>query len=273
MAPLIALAVVAIFWVAAWYVARRAKHSAGSATDPQRHPRPPTHARSGEGAPRPTAGTQSRPDPFVYRPSQWSSRQKPKIVFSEAPPERKRFRPSGSSAGDLSGLCDAYTGAQLDPSRGIVRCSKCQVCYHLDSFQLLREQNNGQCASCGSTEIHPIARDSAQSPQSRRDFQPDIVTLRDYRSHVGRVITFEGHVLDIKVSKSGNGFAAMFEPGSWTEGLKLIFPNRYVERVGGPNFIFGMLNRTVRVRGLLVKHTIFGHQIIVSERSMIISIT
>lgn len=261
-----------MFLVARWYNARQTKNSNSTVAGVRHNTLSSDQASFSGRAPRPTREPESRPDPVFRHPSQAPPPRRPKIVFSEPPPDEVHFRPLGSSPDDLSGLCDAYTGARLDPSRGIVRCSKCQVCYHLDSFQLLREQNNGQCANCMSTDIHAIPGESAKSLHGWRDFRPDIVTLQDYRNHVGRIVTFEGHVLDIKPSKSGTGFAAMFEPGSWTEGLKLIFPSRYVERVGGRDFIFNMLNRTVRVRGLLVSHQIFGHQIIVTEPSMILRV-
>jgi hypothetical protein len=265
----IVFTVIVIFLAATWFAVRRREKPTYSTRGPARHPGSSTRGSSGGVASPATSAPESRPDPVARGPSQ----RKAKIVFTDISPNGLHFRPVGSSTDDLSGLCDALTGERLDLPRGIVRCSKCQACYHVASFEFLREQNNGQCASCRSADIRPVALDSAKSLRGWRDFRPDIVTLQDYRGQVGRVVTFEGHVLDIKLSKSGTGFAAMFEPGSWTEGLKLIFPSRYVERVGGRDFILSMRNRTVRVRGLLVSHQIFGDQIIVTERSMIIRIS
>lgn len=53
----------------------------------------------------------------------------------------------------LAGLHDALTGAPLDPRLGLHRCNQCQVYYHSDSLQILKEANSTRCASCMSTDI------------------------------------------------------------------------------------------------------------------------
>ena len=68
-------------------------------------------------------------------------------------------------------------------------------------------------------------------------------------------------------------FAVMFEQASWTKGLKLVFFRGAVGAVGGREFITGLQGRTVRVRGLLIRHPRFGPEIIISERSMILSVS
>jgi len=80
-------------------------------------------------------------------------------------------------------------------------------------------------------------------------------------------------VVDVKVSASGGDFAAMFEPASWKRGFKLVFLRDSIAAVGGRSFIMNLKGRTVRVRGLIIDHPIFGPEIIVSERRMILSIT
>jgi hypothetical protein len=212
----------------------------------------------------------ARAAPVAYRPT---APGPPKIVFSETPSNRTDFRPSRPTADDVPDLRDAYSGVHLDPGRAIWQCARCLVCYHGESVELLRQQNDGRCVSCRSGEIYPIPGDSAKTSGTSSSFRPDIVTLLDYRNHIGRVVTFEGYVREIKPSTGGKSFAAMFEPGPWTEGLKLVFLGRYLERVGGEGFIFGLLNRNVRVRGLLVRHPIFGYQIVVNDQSMIMSTT
>ncbi|APG27037.1 hypothetical protein A7E78_03830 [Syntrophotalea acetylenivorans] len=63
----------------------------------------------------------------------------------------------------------------------------------------------------------------------------------------------------------------MFEDKSWTKGFKLVFFRTAISRVGGKRFISTLNGKTVKVRGLIVKHQTFGYEIIVSEKSMILS--
>ncbi|PSW06751.1 hypothetical protein C9I89_04245 [Photobacterium lipolyticum] len=90
-------------------------------------------------------------------------------------------------------------------------------------------------------------------------------------SHIGSVVTFEARVVEVKESRRGNDFAVMFENKSWTKGFKLVFFRDAVRKVGGKPYISSLSGKTVRVRGLVVKHPRFGYEIIVSEKSMILS--
>jgi hypothetical protein len=67
-------------------------------------------------------------------------------------------------------------------------------------------------------------------------------------------------------------YAVMFENTSWTKGLKLVFFRGAVRAVGGPDFIHSLAGRTVRVRGLLINHSRFGPEIVISERGMILGV-
>jgi hypothetical protein len=64
----------------------------------------------------------------------------------------------------------------------------------------------------------------------------------------------------------------MLEAKAWTKGLKLVFFRRSLERAGGAEFVQSLEGRRVRVRGLLIEHALFGPEIIVSERSMILEV-
>jgi hypothetical protein len=100
----------------------------------------------------------------------------------------------------------------------------------------------------------------------------EVVTLQNYRQHVGRVITFQGYVPRVNRSRNGRSYAVMFENASWNHGLKMVVFRGTVAAVGGRDFLTGLRGRTIRVRGLLSHHQIFGYQIIVSNRSMIVEI-
>jgi hypothetical protein len=88
----------------------------------------------------------------------------------------------------------------------------------------------------------------------------------------GRVVTFEGSVPRVIVSRSGRGIAVMFEDTTWTRGLKLVAFPRAVARLGGLDVLRALEGRIVRVRGLLQRHPKFGYQIVVHDPAMILSV-
>jgi hypothetical protein len=96
--------------------------------------------------------------------------------------------------------------------------------------------------------------------------------LDTYQAHVGRVITFEGIVRNVLTSRRGTDYAVMFEYKNWRNGFKMVAFQGATDSVGGSRFLLGLQGRTVRVRGLLVYHAIFGYQIVVTDRKMILNI-
>jgi hypothetical protein len=186
-----------------------------------------------------------------------------------APPASSGPVPSEDS---LAGLHDAFTGAPLEIRLGLHQCNTCKVYYHTESVAVLREENASRCVACGVATI--VALNEGQARKSRgRDHSPDVVTLANFRNHFDRVVTFEGRVRSIKVSRRGADYAVMFENAAWTRGLKLVFFKGSVRAVGGPEYINGLDGRTVRVRGLLINHARFGPEIIISERGMILGVS
>lgn len=168
------------------------------------------------------------------------------------------------------GLVDALTGEALNNRFGLFQCDHCKVYYHPTSYDVIQSENSGRCVACLAVTIRPVSVPTANRfPQSGFNYQPEVITLTNYREHLGHVITFEGYVQSIRMSRSGNTYALMFEDTNWAAGLKLVIFRRKESAVGGAPFIGRLLHKTVRVRGLLQKHAIFGYQIIVSERTMI----
>lgn len=174
------------------------------------------------------------------------------------------------AAVDLEGLHDAFTGAPLDKSLGLHQCQSCKVYYHTESLQVLREANNSQCVACQSTNI--IAVIAGGKATGGKDYTPNVVTLQNYKQHEGSVVTFEGRVHKVNESRRGNDFAVMFEDKSWVRGFKLVFFRGAVRKVGGARYINSLAGKKVKVRGLVIKHPKFGYEIIVSEKSMILSV-
>lgn len=219
-------------------------------------------------SPAPAPVPQRPPVKDTYRPT--PSRASGGIVFKSSENQNKSS-PSVVSQEDLKGLCDAFTGEKLDIANGIYRCEKCKVHYHTESYEVLRVENNSACVACGSNNLLNLAGSSARTTTGR-NYDPSVVTLENIRSQIGRVVTFEGHVHSVKVSRRGTDYAVMFEQKSWVNGFKLVFFGGAAQRVGGAQFIQGLNGRTLRVRGLVIDHARFGLEIIVSERSMIVSI-
>lgn len=176
----------------------------------------------------------------------------------------------GPATSDLSGLRDALTGEPLRKSLGLHQC-QCTVYYHTTSYSVLKDQNSGRCAACGSTAIKTVV--DFKSKTASRRFTPDVVTLRNYKSKVGSVVTFEGTVQAVKESQRGNDFAVMFERKSWTKGFKLVFFRGVLTKLGGRDYVMGLNGRRLKVRGLIVNHERFGYEIVVSDKAMILDVS
>jgi len=192
------------------------------------------------------------------------------------PSSNIKFRDSSSSSSassftpvNLDGLHDAFTGAPLDKKLGLHQCQSCMVFYHAESLQVLREVNDAKCVSCQSIKI--VAFTVSVKTDRAKDYTPNVITLLNYHKFVGSVVTFEGQVKSVLESRRGNDYAVMFENKSWAKGFKLVFFRDAVRKVGGKPYINTLAGKTITVRGLLIKHERFGYQIVVSEKSMLLS--
>ncbi len=59
-------------------------------------------------------------------------------------------------AADLAGIRDAYSGAELDPTRPLVRCTRCLACFHAASAEVLLRENGGRCPACGAADFRAV---------------------------------------------------------------------------------------------------------------------
>lgn len=204
----------------------------------------------------------------MYRPSASESGLKPATF---------KFKNVGVSSGHsstievddlaLKDLVDALTGASLNLNSKLFQCGRCKVFYQEQSYQVILTENNGKCVSCNSQALALVT-----ASQNRRGRNADInaITLNTYQNHVGNVITFEGYVYKVLTSRRGNDYAVMFENKTWKDGFKMVAFRGSVDRIGGESFFLGLAGKVIKVRGLLIKHETFGHEIIVSDRAMII---
>lgn len=227
----------------------------------------------------PPPSKKPRENSQVYRPKAQSSTSvsRKKINFADSSSSFSTTQQSTSGGSSnrldplaLSGLHDAFTGAPLNENLGLHQCQNCNVFYHAESITVLREANAGQCVACQSTKI--LVVNIGKGKKAGRDYTPDVITLSNYMDHIGSVVTFEARVVEVRESRRGNDFAVMFERKSWSNGFKLVFFRDAVRKVGGKPYITSLSEKAVRVRGLVVKHPKFGYQIIVSEKSMILSV-
>ncbi|RYZ13769.1 MAG: hypothetical protein EON61_06085 [Alphaproteobacteria bacterium] len=250
--------------VVAWFVLRALFGGKGADPTPSGQPSPtPNGSPSGsQGAQRNKAASAS---PDTYRPKR--STAKPRIPFDQV------VRPGTSTSGpvNLDGLLDAFTGAPLDRALGLFQCTKCSVFYHRASVDVLRAENSSKCVACGTASLASVGTGAEQA--RGRNHTPDVITLADYRGHFGKVVTFEGRVNRVEVSKRGQDYAVMFESASWTKGFKLVFFRGAISASGGGPYIKSLASKTVRVRGLLINHPIFGPEIVITEKSMILEVT
>ncbi len=170
---------------------------------------------------------------------------------------------------DLHGIVDALTGASIQGASGLMQCSQCKAFYQEQSFQFIRAENHGRCVACLSTVITRAKLNHApqfegHAPTPPLHPHPHIVMPASYHGYDGRVVTIEGTVVDVLTSRGGQQHALMFERASWSKGLKLVISSRLMHRIGGPNTLLGLRDKTVCVRGLLRNHPLLGPQIIAS---------
>lgn len=208
---------------------------------------------------------ESKPNPHLYRPASYKSTTYSKpIVFSETADIKKT-----SDNLDIKDLVDALTGAPLSFSSDLYQCTRCKVFYQDPSFRVIQSENQGRCVSCLNTSVINVTK---SRQQRGRNAEVSVITLENYRQYVGHVITFEGKVHTVLISQRGKDYAVMFEDRSWTRGFKMVIFDGRVSDIGGPNYLYSLVDRKVKVRGLLVNHEKFGYEIIVSDKAMILDV-
>jgi hypothetical protein len=215
-------------------------------------------------------------------------------VAGRASPTGKGYRPrsAGASSSGISfgsaavgaasaklgeQVTDFVTGATLRTSASTYQCSDCLAYYSPESFDLLRSENGGRCASCRSVNLRALGGQRSQEPQrtappSARAAGPGAATLANFRNFEGQVVTFTGRVVKVLESRRGGDFAVMFEDKSWKHGFKLVFFKGALSAVGGPTYVRGLRGATITVRGLIVNHSQFGYEIIVNDGRMVLKV-
>jgi len=190
-----------------------------------------------------------------------------KVVFQEISEQEIKISANNIN---INGLRDAFTGVDINLSSVLYQCLYCKVFYQKSSYDILVEANNKECVSCGKKNIVQVT--DIRSIVKKAQHEPKIATLDNYKEYVGRSVTFEGYVFDVKTSKDGQNYAIMFEDKRWCEGFKMVIFRGKIDACGGKNFINNLRGKRVVVRGLLRHHPFFGYEIIVSQQSMILDV-
>ncbi len=174
---------------------------------------------------------------------------------------------------NFDGINDAYTGIPINPSKQLYNCG-CGVFYHAESYEVIVQENFSQCVACSKTNISAFhsKEDVSINISTPRNHKASVITLVNYRNYLNKVVTFEGEVKKILQSRSGTSYAVMFENKGWTKGFKLVFFRDAVSQYGGSRYIYSLERKKLKVRGLLIKHKTFGYEIIINEKSMIMSV-
>jgi hypothetical protein len=172
---------------------------------------------------------------------------------------------------DRTDVRDAVTGEPLRRSVAVQQCLRCQASYEPPSLEFIRRQNGGRCIACGfivgaGNHARTTTTDRVHAPG------PETTTLANYRARLNQMVVFEGRCVRVLPSQSGTAYAVMFENGAWAQGFKLVIRTAHVAAIGGPQFIQSLAGRTVRVRGVIEHSPVFGYEVNVTNRSMILGV-
>ncbi len=181
----------------------------------------------------------------------------------------------------FDGIVDAFTGLPINFDSSVYTCT-CGAAYQNDSYEVIKSENSSNCIACKQPNIS-LYQDTPSTTYVRepnktrtrrkapRNYDPNAVTLSNYKSFENTMVTFQGRVERVQQSRRGSDYAVMFEDKSWVEGFKLVFFKGSVRKVGGARYIKSLLGKTIKVRGLLIRHERFGYEIIINDRAMILS--
>jgi hypothetical protein len=232
---------------------------------PHAYPRANRRRRPAAGPAVPAGTTEARPSSAGAR-----APQRPRSTTIRFDTERPATG-AADSVRQASDVRDGVTGQTIDPSRGVVRCATCHVCYQAESFELIEQQNFRRCAACGGGSFAPIPGVSSRGVRASNQ-ETATVTLANYRWMVDQVVVFEGECVAVYPSASGSSYAVMFENARWTDGFKLVIPQHTVRFVG-EQYIRNLAGKRIRVRGLIVNDPVYGYEIMLNGDARILAVS
>jgi hypothetical protein len=101
-------------------------------------------------------------------------------------------------------------------------------------------------------------------------YRPYAVTLDQVEQNLGRVVYFEGKVVEVHGPTQKGTYFVKFEYGGIPDVFKLVVFSKYVDSfVHGGRTIKAYSGKRLRVRGLIQKHEKWGWEILVfTEREI-----
>jgi hypothetical protein len=156
-------------------------------------------------------------------------------------------------------VCDGLTGAPLDLTQPLWRCTRCRTCYHDDSRRTLQEENGGGCLACGSTDLQRFT----PAPAPRAHPTAAAAPLAE------GPVTLTARVWWLGPAAEPGYYVAVLEKKPWRQALKLIFPPALAAQPGAMAFIAGLTGREITARGHLATDGPLGPRIVVTDRRML----
>jgi len=220
---------------------------------------------------------QEAPNSNPSRKRRSKKNRRTKIIFNDLTNQIEELQDQNVNPNLLKEFIkDIYDPLSGDPiklktNQYLFRCKKCSVFYLKDSYDFIIQKNQRKCVSCLSTEIIPYYYDGKIIKIV--SFNPDFVTLENLHLYVNRSIKFTGTIVKLYESKRGD-YALMFEDKPWVEGFKLIVFYPLMKKGKGleREFLQSLVGKTITVRGLLQCHEIYGYEILIFKRNMILNI-
>jgi len=174
----------------------------------------------------------------------------------------------GVPIGDIR---DPVTGEAFEEGEVIWQCLNCSAIYHTQSREFINDENDARCVAC--LERNQIFRFQSGRGAARWiervQFRPELITIDDVNQNVGRIVSFEGRVVEVEQGRTG-AYTIKFERGPRASVFKLAISRRYISRFSrGSITIRSYQDHTIRVRGLIQKHSRHGLQILVNSEAMI----
>jgi hypothetical protein len=200
---------------------------------------PPGSAAAAERPPAPPPVPVGRP--VRPRPMEWRERRVPHVI-----------------AAPRVGLCDGLTGAVLDRTQPLWRCTRCLTCYQDESRRALQEENGGGCLACNGTDLQRLAPEHTPSTAAGTG-------LTDEAPAEGPVAV-TAKVWWLGPAAEPGFCVVVLENRSWREALKLIFPPALTAQRGAVAAIAALAGRAVVVDGHLTTGGPLGPRIVVTDR-------
>jgi hypothetical protein len=192
---------------------------------------------------------------------------------------------SGPNLESLIGVEDAYEHTPLLPGERIAFCIRDKVAYHLETWEFLKQQNQGLCCICKQSNVITIYTLPGTLVEMPPSITPAIsisvvrpgekvIGLTDIWDHVNCAVTIQGYVYKVYKTQATGTYFIRFEPLGVTDpvyaGFKVvIFPEYQNAWTLAGISINSYERKNIYVRGLIEVHSKWGIEILVNSPRVI----